>query len=186
MATAKKKPAAKKAVARSAAPAKKTQAPRKTAKPKKKNGRPTAYSEELAKTICQRIAEGKSLVTICKDESLPARGTVMRWLQEDKHGGFRDNYARAREAQADFYAEQIIEISDEECTTVKHGDGEEQKDVEVVFDATAVARNRLRVDARKWYASKVAPKKYGDKLALGQADDLLPLVTVKDLTGRKD
>jgi hypothetical protein len=159
---------------------------KKILKDKKPNGRPTAYSDKVAGEICTRIAQGESLVNICKDEKFPCRATVMRWLQLDKHEGFLDSYARAREAQADFYAEQIIEISDEECTTVRHGDGEEAKDVEVVFDSAAVARNRLRVDARKWYASKVAPKKYGEKLALGQADDLLPLVTIKDLTGRKD
>ena len=143
------------------------------------------YSDAIADKICSRIAQGESLVNICKDADMPSRQTFMRWLLEDKHEGLRDNYARAREAQADFYAEQIIEIADEECTTVKHGEGDKSKEVEVAFDSAAVARNRLRVDARKWYASKVAPKKYGDKLALGQADDLLPLVTVKDLTGRK-
>lgn len=148
-------------------------------------GRPTIYSDAIAIRICERLAIGESLVSICKDESLPSRATVMRWLQEDKHEGFRDKYAHAREAQADFYAEEIIAIADEECTTVLHGDGDEQVEVEVAFDSAAVARNRLRVDARKWYASKVAPKKYGDKLALGQADDLLPLVRVKDMTGRK-
>lgn len=51
-------------------------------------------------------------------------------------------------------------------------DGE---DVKVVFDSTAVARNRLRMDARKWVASKLKPKKYGDKLALA-GDDESPLV----------
>lgn len=147
---------------------------------------PVVYSDEMADRICSRIAQGESMVNICKDAGMPNRQTFMRWLLEDKHEGLRDKYARAREEQADFYAEQIIEIADEECTTIKHGDGDEAKEVEVAFDSAAVARNRLRVDARKWYASKVAPKKYGDKLAVGQADDLLPLVTIKDLTGRKD
>ena len=141
---------------------------------KRGKGRPTAFNQQVSNTICQRISEGESLLTICKDDSLPSRGTVMRWLHDDTHKDFRDSYARAREAQADFYAEQIINIADEECTTVRHGDGE---DVEVVFDSAAVARNRLRVDARKWYASKVAPKKYGEKLALGQADEF-PALTV--------
>ena len=139
-------------------------------------GRPSAYTEELGALICAELAAGKSLVNVCAAEDMPHRATVMRWLAEDSKVGFRDNYVRAREAQADFYAEQIIEISDEECTYVKHGDGDEEKEVEVAFDPTAVARNRLRVDARKWYASKVAPKKYGDKLAVGGADDLGPLV----------
>lgn len=131
-----------------------------------KGGRPTSYNSEVVAVILSRMALGESLVNICKDDGLPSRATVMRWLQEDSHIGFRDNYARAREEQADYYAEQIIEISDEECIYVKHGDGDEEKEVEVAFDSAAVARNRLRVDARKWYASKVAPKKYGDKLSL--------------------
>lgn len=145
---------------------------------KRKHGRPSDYSDDLADRICARIASGESLLTICKGDDMPARGTVMRWLAEDKHEGFCDKYVRAREAQADFYAEEIIAISDEECTYVKHGDGDELAEVEVAFDATAVARNRLRVDARKWYASKVAPKKYGDKLAVGGADDMSPLTVV--------
>lgn len=143
----------------------------------KKQGRPTAFTEAISLLICERLAHGESLVSICKDERLPARGTVMRWLQEDHHTGFRDNYARAREAQADFYAEEIIGIADEECTYVKHGDGDEARKVEVAFDSAAVARNRLRVDARKWYASKVAPKKYGEKIAVGGAEDLPPVLT---------
>lgn len=143
----------------------------------KKPGRPTAFTEAISLLICERLAQGESLVNICKDEKLPARGTVMRWLQEDRHTGFRDNYARAREAQADFYAEEIIGIADEECTYVKHGDGDEARKVEVAFDSAAVARNRLRVDARKWYASKVAPKKYGEKIAVGGAEDLPPVLT---------
>ncbi|TXH58050.1 MAG: terminase small subunit protein, partial [Desulfurellales bacterium] len=69
---------------------------------------------------------------------------------------------------AEKMAEDILAIADEECTTVrasKHGmDGGADGMQEVVFDATAVARNRLRVDARKWLASKLAPKKYGDKV----------------------
>lgn len=202
MATAKKSPATKTKVAQKSAIAQKVgkTGPSKSlegkskalapavakGKPKKVNGRPTSYTEAVATLICSRIAQGESLVNICKDDALPSRATVMRWLLENSHDGFRDNYARAKEAQADFYAEEIIDISDEECTYVKHGDGDEAKTVEVAFDSAAVARNRLRVDARKWYASKVAPKKYGEKLALGQADDLLPLVMVKDLTGRKD
>lgn len=147
-----------------------------------KGGRPTVYSDEIVSSIMNRIAAGESLVVICKDENFPSRTTVMRWLQDDVHVGFRDNYARAREAQADFYAEAIIDIADEECTYVKHGDGDDEKEVEVAFDSAAVARNRLRVDARKWYASKLAPKKYGDKVAVGGADDLPPIKSSIDVT----
>jgi hypothetical protein len=146
-------------------------------------GRPSKFTQATADAICTRIAEGESLRTICKDEEMPASSSVYKWLSENT--AFSEQYAHAREKQADFYAEQIVEIADEEVTMVRrskhqHGakeeDDTEENEVEVVFDPTAVARNRLRVDARKWYASKLAPKKYGEKLAVGGADDLSPLV----------
>lgn len=133
-------------------------------------GRPSKFSQAIADTICKRIAEGESLRAICSDNDMPGKSTVMEWLREKK--GFADQYAHAREEQADFYAAQIVDIADEADVETKY-DGE---DVKLVLDATAVARNRLRVDARKWYASKLAPKKYGDKLAVGGDEDLGPLV----------
>jgi hypothetical protein len=126
-----------------------------------------AYSQTIADAICERIANGESLRAICADEGMPASSTVFLWLAE--HAGFSEQYARAREAQAEHLAAEIVAIADEECTTVRadkhHGaKGDESGEVEVVFDATAVARNRLRVDARKWVASKLKPKVYGDKV----------------------
>jgi hypothetical protein len=123
----------------------------------KKIGRPAKYTDELAKTICTRLAEGESLRTICLDEEIPSRETVRKWLVDSP--SFLAQYARAREEQADFYAEEIVEISDDgrrDYTTTE--DGRE------VVDHDHIARARLRVDARKWYASKLAPKKYGDKV----------------------
>lgn len=130
-------------------------------------GRPSDFTQELADLICERLADGESLRNICDSENMPSRTTVFRWIAANTD--FRNQYACAREAQADFYAESTIDISDEEVTMIKrskHGgkDDEGDGDLEVVFDPTAVARNRLRVDARKWYAAKLAPKKYGDKM----------------------
>ncbi len=129
----------------------------------KVDGRPSSYRDDIALIICTRLSQGESLRSICNDEALPTKTSVFRWLDDEKRKDFRDQYARAREQQADFYAEQIVEISDEECVFVDHGDGDDRKKVEVAFDSALVARNRLRVDARKWYASKLAPKKYGEK-----------------------
>lgn len=78
-------------------------------------------------------------------------------------------------------AEEILEIADEESTVVRrskhypNAPESEDDDLEVVFDATAVARNRLRIDTRKWIMSKMAPKKYSDKIAIGGASDLPPI-----------
>lgn len=121
-------------------------------------GRPSDYSEEIADAICERLADGESLRSICLDEAMPSKAAVFRWL--GKHEAFRDQYARAREEQAESFADEMVAIADERETIVKDGDGA----TIVAFDATAVARNRLRVDTRKWVASKLKPKKYGDRV----------------------
>lgn len=122
-------------------------------------GRPTDYRDGLAELICDRIADGESLKSICAEDSMPGRSTVFRWLAT--HETFRDMYAHAREEQAETLADEIVGISDErETRIVMAGEGE----AVVVFDATAVARNRLRVDARKWVAAKLKPRKYGDRI----------------------
>jgi hypothetical protein len=72
---------------------------------------------------------------------------------------FSDQYARAREAQADSWADDIIQISDDgENDTYKDEDGHERTNQDVI------ARSRLRVDTRKWLMARMAPKKYGDKI----------------------
>lgn len=132
-------------------------------------GRISTFNEDIAAKLCDRIAAGESLRKICTDSKMPSMATVMRWLGKPENAAFREQYACARDAQADKLVEEMLEIADEECTMVrsdKHGskDDDGQGNTEVVFDATAVARNKLRVDARKWVASKMAPKKYGDKV----------------------
>jgi len=130
--------------------------------------RPSDFTQELADLICERLAEGESLREICRDDDMPNKATVFRWLAAKQE--FSDQYARAREEQAETLADEIVEIADEECTMVrseKHPGVKADDDagnLEVVFDSTAVARNRLRVDARKWVASKLKPKKYGDRV----------------------
>lgn len=129
-------------------------------------GRPSSFTQEKADLICERLIEGESLRGICQGDDMPSKSAVCRWLADS--ATFRDQYARAREAQADALFDEILDIADEKCTTVradKHGSKDDDGDgnTEVVFDATAVARNRLRVDARKWMAGKLRPKVYGDK-----------------------
>ena len=106
-------------------------------------GRPSKFSQELANGICERLANGDSLRKICAGNDMPDSRTVHRWIADNQ--GFCQQYAHAREGQAEFYADEIIEISD-------------------TATSEDVAVARLRVDARKWYAAKLAPKKYGDKI----------------------
>lgn len=129
---------------------------KKTNKPK---GRPTLLTYPLVNKICARLAEGESLRGICADKDMPDKATVMRWLAANTE--FRDQYARAREVQADFWAEQIIEISDTPVEGVRTEDG---KDGTKTVREDMLGHRRLQVDTRKWLMARMAPKKYGDRL----------------------
>jgi hypothetical protein len=120
-------------------------------------GRPTDYSSELADKICQELIKPRPLIDICKDAGMPERETVHRWLV--KHPEFSHKYRVAREHQADAYADEIITIAD---TSDADNVCDEYGNIKPNHEW--IARSKLRVDARKWYASKVAPKKYGDKV----------------------
>jgi hypothetical protein len=136
----------------------------------------TKYTKELADKICAKLAEGMSLRKICEDEAMPPATTVRQWVVDDREG-FAAQYARARDLGLDSLAEEIIAISDTPVTgqkTVSKATGIE------ITEGDMIEHRRLQVDARKWYLSKVAPKKYGDKLAIGGADDLPPLKTMTD------
>jgi hypothetical protein len=76
-----------------------------------KVGRPTSYNDKVAAEICSLIAEGNSLRSICKRNKMPDKATVIRWL--GVHREFSDQYARAREAQADKLFEESLEIADD-------------------------------------------------------------------------
>ena len=126
---------------------------------KKKRGRPSIYSKALAKTICRRLAEGESLRSICKDAAMPAISTVLAWLFDGEHDEFSEQYARARRAQAELRADEVIDLADDNAA-----DWTIDEKGKKVVDHDHIARSRLRVDTRKWVASKLLPKVYGDKV----------------------
>lgn len=134
-------------------------------------GRPTTYSQDLADRICEQLIEGSSLRTICRDGAMPNRKTVFRWLAGN--GVFRVQYAQARELQADTLFEDTLDIADDASNdwTLEKEDEDGFR-----YNGDHVQRAKLRIDTRKWIASKLAPKKYGDvsKVALtgGDAGDL--------------
>lgn len=137
-----------------------------------KTGRPSKYSHEICDYICEQLAtSNRSLRSICQDEGIPNIGTVLRWLSESDKEEFHKQYARAKEQQADFLAEEILEIAD---YTAKDTIETEKGPIE---DKEWVNRSRLRVDARKWVASKLKPKKYGDKIDVTSQGDKINTVT---------
>lgn len=120
----------------------------------------STYTEEMADKICERIADGESLKAICEDEGMPHKSTVFKWLSEND--AFSDKYARAREAQADALFDDILSIADDGSNDwMLKNFGEETRWVE---NGEAIRRSQLRIDARKWMAGKLRPKKYSEKL----------------------
>ena len=103
----------------------------------------------------------ESLRAICEDKKVPAARTVHRWLTKEENGDFRQQYARAREMQADTLFDQILAIADDGSNDTQKTD-----DGKVIVDHDHIQRSRLRVDARKWMVSKMAPKKYGEKVQM--------------------
>jgi hypothetical protein len=132
-------------------------------------GRPTDYNQALADTICEAISEGRSLREICREEDMPSKASIFRWL--GLHKEFSDQYARAREEQAESLADEIVHLADTASNPVMV-DGIPLLDSEgnpvLLADTASIAHARLRVDARKWVASKLKPKRYGDKLDIDQ------------------
>jgi hypothetical protein len=128
-------------------------------------GRPTTYSPELALKICSRIAEGESVRTIVHDDDMPASSTIFRWLLDEDKKDFWEQYEKARNIQAELMFEELLEIADDGTNDWME---KENKDGSTyyVINGEAMGRSRLRVDVRKWYLSKVLPKKFSDKLDL--------------------
>jgi hypothetical protein len=123
-------------------------------------GRPSKYSEALADAICEQIASGRSLLKITDDLDYPSENTVYRWISTID--AFREKYAHARELQAEHYAQEIVDLADcpvEARKVVIKADGSEE-----ITIGDNVERTRVQIDARKWYASKLYPKKYSEKL----------------------
>lgn len=132
-------------------------------------GDPVPYSEDVADRICDALADARSLRSICCDPDMPSQSTVFRWLADERYAAFRERYARAREAQADALFDEMLDIADDgtnDWMERKREDGTTDE----VLNHEHVQRSKLRIEARKWMASKLRPKVYGDKLDLTSSD----------------
>ena len=124
--------------------------------------RSSDYTDEIADEICGLLAEGLSLVKICKLERMPHRATVIRWMGEN--ADFATKCARVREgAQSDYVFDDIARIED----GVESGQ----------IDPNAA---RVLISSKQWRAAKLAPKKYGDKTTI--AGDAENPIAVKDVS----
>jgi hypothetical protein len=166
-----KKAPVKKVPVKKAKPAAKKKAPKPVSHPLKVWGTGNRSGHEdwdklkVMAYICDRLASSsmsltKILAAGYNGHSLPAYSAITEWLSADD--GLAAKYARAKEDQADYLAEDILDIADAEPLT----DGETGK-----IDPAWVQVQKLRVDARKWAASKLKPKKYSERhMISGDAD----------------
>ncbi len=120
----------------------------------------TDKQQKISKVLTQ-MREGKSLRQASQMAGV-ARQTFLDWVDKDQE--LAGHYAHARAAMIDKIADDIMTIADEDLTPT--GEGK--------VDSAMVQKQRLRVDTRKWLLSKLAPKKYGDKLEL-TGDETAPL-----------
>ena len=121
-------------------------------------GRPTIYTAELGERICDRLVDGESLLSICRDEEMPGRATILRWLH--RHPEFAALYRQARILAAELMADELLDIADDASKDWTVGDRGG-----LVADHEHVNRSRLRVDTRKWVLAKVLPQRWGEKPA---------------------
>jgi hypothetical protein len=109
----------------------------------KPTGRKSTYTEEMGERICRELSNGRTITAICAEDWAPSLDGVYGWLA--KYPAFAEAYARARDVQQEVFASQIIDIA-------------------ATVEDPAKARNMI--DARKWHAAKVAPKKWGDRVEI--------------------
>ena len=125
-------------------------------------GRPTSFTAQIADTICERLADGQSIRTICCDDDMPGQTTVYRWLAAYEE--FRKQYAHAREMQADTIFDEILDIADDASNDWMERKDGNSEDSAWALNGDHVRRSQLRIDARKWMAGKLRPKKYGERI----------------------
>lgn len=112
-----------------------------------------AYSPEVAARICAMMTDGKSLRSICDLDGMPDRTSI--WLWRGSNPDFAAQFDAASREGARAMIDDTMSIADDET-----------------LDPNS---RRIRVDTRKWIASKVLPKVYGDKIAVSGDEDGAPI-----------
>lgn len=108
-------------------------------------GRPSLYTSEIVDRICRELMEGKSLIKICDADDMPHRVTVVTWLGDPDKRDFLTRYACAKETQAEYMDDLILDVA--------HASTPESSPAD-----------RVKIAAFQWRAAKLQPKKYGDRV----------------------
>jgi hypothetical protein len=120
-------------------------------------GRPSTFGDEIFDQICELMGNGQTLVQICRDEAMPDRSTVLRWIANDD--GKRRKYDAARRACVEYWSDQIIEIATDGSKDTKIDRRGRRS-----CDWEWLGRSKLRVETMFKLMGKINPERYGDKL----------------------
>ena len=138
------------------------------------------YDPVLGTEMLERLADGDSLASICRDEGMPDERSVRRWARN--HGEFGDQYAIARRLGNEKRADELLEIADDASA-----DGIETENGHRILDNVRVNHARLMIDTRKWLLSKGLPKVYGDHVTVaGDPDQPIHVVRRIDWASLSD
>ncbi len=136
----------------------------KKAPTKKKVGRPSKYTQEIADELCSELAQGKSLRTVCKSPDMPSTVAVFSWFRTNEE--FLNQYTRAKEESADALSDEMIDIADDANNDYMENIGKDGQSEGYKLNGDHVRRSHLRIETRKWLASKLKPKRYGNNVSV--------------------
>jgi len=111
-------------------------------------GRPSYKDKALLDNILNRLSNGESLNSICKDPGFPAVGTIHLWRR--RHPEFNEKFQEARRCQVEARLDQAFDICD---------------DAEMHS-----AEKKVRIDTYRWFASKIV-NDFKDKVEVTHKGD---------------
>lgn len=141
---------------------------------------PMEYSLDIATEFCERIAQGRSMRSVCMDKDMPAASTMFKWLANTDNG-FNALYAQACDARADADAEELRDIADDGTNDYMEDNYMEGKTPGYQLNGENIQRSKLRINTRQWLMAKQKPKKYGEKLdVVSDGEKLEGLVIIRN------
>ena len=138
----------------------------------------SGYSQAIAEAICERVSQGEPVRKICRDEGMPSRATVYRWLLDNQD--FQAAYAMAMQCRIDDMADECLEIADDASLDMTLDEGE------MVLDKEHVARTKLRLAERHWWLACISPRKYGRTPDLSESPSSAASYVAKEVNPKEN
>jgi len=129
-------------------------------------GRPAKWpmGDPIWQQIVDKVSSGKSVSTVLRDQGMPTWTSFQSMLASDDQ--LRAAYDKAVQDRADRLADEILQLSDE---VMPEG-------LEGAMASAWVQQKRMQVDARKWIASKLKPRTYGDRIDMTVRDERISVL----------